>query len=67
LSLYTVYDHPKDYPTKYVVRRFVYDQPTSDVWLYDNLEAARLWLLARGLVCLRRHPHDDPVILETWL
>jgi hypothetical protein len=49
------------------------------VWGYDGahgstrtreetLAAVREgWLASRGLVCMARHPDDDPVIVETWL
>lgn len=67
LSLWTIYDHPRDFPNNYVARRFELEQPTSDVILSSDLESLRAELMARGLVCLTRNPADDPVILETWL
>ena len=72
LSVWTVYDHPSDYPGHYVAREFLVhpDGPvmTDNVitslqleWLRDQLE------YDMGLACLTRSPEDDPKIVETWL
>jgi hypothetical protein len=69
LSLYTVYENPFDYPGKFVVRRFEVFTGATDpnpLIVCDTLEEVRA-VLPPGLVCLPRHPDDDPVILETWL
>lgn len=67
LSLYTIYEKPLDYPDNFVVRRFEYDQPTTDVFVFNTLEDARSPLRRHGLHCLPRDPNDDPMIVETWL
>ena len=68
LSLWTVYDHPTDYPDSYVARRFeVPGGPTDDVLETETLEALRAEFERRGLVCLPRASGDDPRIIETWL
>ncbi len=67
LNMFVVYDHPKDYPAHFVVRRFEYDRPTDDVQLFASLHDLRLMMMYRGLSCLTRNPEDDPVIVETWL
>lgn len=71
LSLWTVYDHPKDYPDCFVTRRSTVGpggvvEITSDMFAADSLEELRA-LLPRGLVCIGRNPFDDPVIVEVWL
>lgn len=72
LSMWTVYDHPTDYPDKYVARRFDVDakgaRPSSSLIVTDNLETLRTILaIEMSLVCLTRHVWDDPKIMETWL
>jgi hypothetical protein len=67
IDLFVVYDHPKDYPDNFVVRRFIVDKPTGQCWLYDDLEKARIDLQNQGRICLPRDPYDDPVIVECWL
>lgn len=70
LSMFVMYEHPKDFPQSYVVRQmilvsgliFKLDEPTM---VTDSLENARK-SLPLGLYCLERTPWDDPVILETW-
>lgn len=66
-SLWTVYDHPRDYPNQFVARRFDVDQPTSDVFVADDLETLREILAAEGLTRLARDPDDDAKIVEVWL
>lgn len=69
LSLWTIYERPKDYPTQFVARRFEATDPpkaTSDLLLADDLDGIRNMLPA-GLYCLPRQLGDDPVIIETWL
>jgi len=68
LSIWTVYDHPRDYPHCYVARQFRGEQPTNSVIISADLEKLRAVLLAEmGLTRLERSANDDPVILETWL
>ena len=72
LTLYVVYDHPRDMPDYFVVRA---QWPGTDgaivrdpkAYGFVELENARRWLAQQGLTCLARHPDDDPVIIETWL
>lgn len=73
LITFTIYENPKDYPGKFVVRRFAVvhgkaePQPEAKAWaVTDSLEMARK-SLPRGLVHTSRHPQDDPVIVETWV
>jgi hypothetical protein len=73
LAMWTVYDHPKDYPDKYVARRFDV-LPTGEAWpsdsimITDTLEHMREIMVTQlHLVCLTRNEDDDPKIVETWL
>lgn len=63
---WTIYDHPKDYPDKFVARKFVLDKPTDETITGNTLDEVRR-KLPRGLVRFNRHETDDPVIVETWL
>jgi hypothetical protein len=68
--MYVVYDHPKDFPDYFVVRRHVVKNGEARASLackyFDTLEQARL-SVPDGRVCITRHPDDDPAILETWI
>ena len=71
LSLWTVYDHPKDYPDDFVARQHVSadgeSHPTQNAFRTRRLETMRMILQAAGLVPLTRDPADDKKIIETWL
>jgi len=69
--MWTVYDHPRDFPKSFVARKFSVTAAgaaaTSDVIISPDLTALRELMAVKGLTCLTRHPSDDPVIVETWL
>ena len=72
LSLWTVYDHPSDFPDTYVAREFLVTaaglQPTASTIQNDDLAVLRTTLLADfGLCQTARAADDDPKIIETWL
>jgi len=71
LSIWTVYDHPTDFPTEFVARRHKVrpgSEPvaTTDLVHGESLAAVRTQI-PRGLTRLPRNPHDDPCIVEVWL
>lgn len=73
LVTFTIYQNPKDYPDKFVVRRWAVVRGRADpvpdpkAWaVTDSLEMARR-ALPKGLVRTERHANDDPVIVETWV
>lgn len=71
LLIWTIYDHPRDYPHAFVVRRSVIDGPVPKAdmqpWaLTHTLDAARE-SLPPGLTCMPRQAGDDPVIVECWI
>jgi len=70
LNIWTIYDHPSDYPEGYIARRWVVidglEKPTI-VTITGPLEAMRLHFQSKGLVCLPRDPTDDPKIVECWI
>ena len=72
LTLWVVYDRPRDFPEHFVVRRqWAMRDGTVRValvgGLYRDLAAARADLEPMGLCCLMRDPNDDPAIVETWI
>lgn len=67
---WVIYDHPKDFPEHFVVRRWTirlhYAIPTQSYNLATSLEDARKFIPA-GLVRTLPTPDDDPVIMEVWI
>lgn len=70
ISLWVIYDHPKDHPDAFVVRRWHIDQgitmPDKDCLLAESLPEAR-GLIPYGRFRLPRQEKDDPVIVESWI
>lgn len=67
VTIWVVYDHPKDYPAHYVARKFEGEMATPRVMLSRSLGSIRDRLRDEGLVQLARDQNDDEKILETWL
>lgn len=73
LPQWVVYDHPTDFPSKWVVRRWTIGPGVmncdSEVHLFDSLDAARAHVFGvyPGAYRLDRQPDDDPNICEVWL
>lgn len=66
LEMFVIYDHPRDFPGHFVVRRWVGGKPTPDFAIADTLEAARAEV-PPSLYRLPHQPGEDTVIVETWL
>ena len=64
--LYCVYDHPSDYPDKYVMRAWLGNWPTETTFEANTLEEMRN-LKPDSMVIISRMPDDDPVIVECWI
>ena len=71
LSIWTVYDQPRDFPDHFVARRFEVEstgpQATDDVIVSRELEHVRQSLALRGLMVLPRSSNDEQHIIECWL
>jgi hypothetical protein len=69
LKIWTVYDHPKDYPDHFVARLYYirHGKPVVSkvIITHEYLEHLRQ-LLPHGLTCLTRDIADDPCIIESW-
>jgi hypothetical protein len=70
LLIWTIYDHPKDFPEWFVARPFIIRPKTSGPMpmhlIAKSLDTLRL-MLPDGLTCLQRQPTDDPTIIEVWV
>jgi hypothetical protein len=70
LSLWTVYDRPRDYPDGHIARRHEAAKgqhgPTDDV-ITGDLALIREAMQRCGLHRMPRAPSDDRHIVETWL
>lgn len=73
LYIYTLYDHPRDLPDYWVIKRWIispsaiYIQDPDYIELHKELQAAYDSMLKRGLYRLQRSPEDDPVIHCTFI
>lgn len=72
LDIWTVYDHPLDYPELFVARMWSITQAggtaTVELLCATDLELLRkLFEDGMGLTCIPRSPGDDPKIVECWL
>jgi len=71
LTMWTVYDHPRDFPNHFVARCFQIKADaavaTKSVVTADKIETIRSVMQRMGKVCLQRDPNDDPKIVEVWL
>jgi hypothetical protein len=70
MNQWVVYFNPKDYPGKYVVRRWRIAQGSAEAakeaTVHDSLEEARA-AIPPGLYPLERFADDDRVIVEVWI
>lgn len=69
-TTYVFYKKPRDYPDKFVVRKFLISlergvEQAEIVGLFDNQEAARKYM--DGMAFIMRSPEDDPTILGVWI
>ena len=72
LEMFVVYEHPRDFPAHFVLRRWWIDgklpggTPTKDFRIADTLQDIRK-LVPLGCACMHRAEEDDYSIVETWL
>lgn len=72
LVMWTIYDHPTDFPHYYVARKWEIGHgpepvKTESVIFETDLTLLRTHLAKRGYTCLPRDESDEPQIVETWL
>jgi hypothetical protein len=72
LTMYTIYDHPKDFPDHFVVRKWKVIAPNispiSDgvLGISETLDGARK-MLPMECTCLSRDDSDESQIVESWI
>lgn len=66
IPLICVYDHPTDYPDKFIARLWDCNIPTRIMVTADTLEELRE-KIPSSMVRMDRHPKDDPCIVEVWI
>jgi hypothetical protein len=75
LSIFTVYENPRDYPGSFVVRRFEVSADSSvqhaalPLVVTDTLDEARAAIRRAHpvAVCMARNDGDEPQIVESWI
>jgi hypothetical protein len=70
LSQWVIYAHPRDYPDKYVMRRWDISGSVmiaTDETAFANTLAEIRECVPQGLFRLERFENDDPCIVEVWL
>jgi hypothetical protein len=65
-KIWCVYQNPRDYPGKFVVRRWTNNMAGAWCHVADSLESVRR-VLPRHLNRMDRDGGDDPCIVEVWL
>ena len=66
IPLICVYDHPTDYPDKFIARLWDCNIPTRIMVTADTLEELRE-KIPNTMVRMDRHPQDDPCVVEVWI
>lgn len=70
LLIWTIYDHPTDYPEWFVAKPHIIRPKTSGPMpmhlMATTLDTLRL-MLPDGLTRLGRQLNDDPFIIEVWV
>lgn len=70
--MFVVYERPKDYPDRYVLRKWVIgaveNEPLPTEWfvIADSLEAVRKFV-PNWCVRIHRNEWDEPQIVESWI
>lgn len=71
MAIWTVYDHPDDFPDCYVARMFVLggpeEGPTAHIIVAPSLGNIRNVMRQLGLVCMKPDDTDPPQIVESWV
>lgn len=70
VAIYTIYDHPRDFPAAFVVREWRVTEAgpvPGRAWRSATLDGARRRVPAQASHCLARDPEDDRTVVETWI
>ena len=70
LTIWTIYDRPKDHPHGHIARRFEVGRGTSTATahtLAGDLDDIREILAQAGFTNILRQDGDEPQIVESWI
>ena len=71
MIMWVLYDHPKDFPDKYVARKWHVQTgrgtPTDEIITDDQLDELRKKMQHKCLTKIQRNTINDPIIIETWM
>lgn len=67
LEIWVLYNRPIDCPDGFVARKFINNEPTSEVIKSQDIDLIRWQLRDRGLVPMPKHKDDAISIVECWL
>jgi hypothetical protein len=67
LTMWTIYDQPKDFPGQIVARRHDVPGGPTDHKMGGDLDMLRDVFRGAGLVRVNRAKNDDVKIVETWI
>lgn len=70
MDMYTIYEHPRDFPNGFVVRRWTVTgapEPVRGEATYHASIGEARRAVPQGLTLIPRSPDDDPKVLESWL
>lgn len=71
LIIWTLYEHPTDYPNEYVLRRFDVEPDmaigTKHCLTADTADELRDAAMRAGLTRIKRNPEDESQVMESWL
>ena len=66
LEMWVIYERPKDFPDKFVARRWDNSRPTQDTIVENSLKEVRS-KLPPWMIRFPRNESDDACIVETWM
>jgi hypothetical protein len=70
VTMWTIYDRPKDHPHGFIARRFEVGRGTSTATahtLAGDLDDIREILAQAGLTNICRQADDEPQVVESWI
>lgn len=73
MSMWTVYDHPTDFPNVFVARRIeivvgqLEPEATGDIYIAHDIAQMNQHFERLGLSFLSRQEADEPQIMGVWM
>ncbi|MCK5629788.1 MAG: hypothetical protein KAI26_04175 [Nanoarchaeota archaeon] len=64
---YTLYFNPKDFPEKYVIRKFYGEDSTSEYYVFDSIEEVNKHPSVINMYWIPRMQEDEAQIVGVWI